>query len=266
MPPTCNPCCVKRGLQIVSILEAQRNLKQAMKYPLVPLVNDLTFPLLFFWFCLPFVMLLIIIIIWLQLLLNEEMPSAEEIKQKSSDEPDSDSKFEDEATEEENQNETSSIETQEETQSSGSLGKLRPKPAYLSSKPTSQKQSLLAAISASWCQSQKIRPSHVEKNDVCNILMLLCTMLSSLTWNFVCQLLQISNVLRIQLLPSSLIVYMAQLLVLLGEKVVKILGSLRLESRGLLASVLGRRYKCDEAPRATSGLCLFSTPDKLIQG
>uniref|UniRef100_A0A8B9MJ77 Uncharacterized protein n=1 Tax=Accipiter nisus TaxID=211598 RepID=A0A8B9MJ77_9AVES len=42
-----------------------------MKYPLVPLVNELTFPLLFFWFCLPFVMLLIIMIIWLQLLLNE---------------------------------------------------------------------------------------------------------------------------------------------------------------------------------------------------
>lgn len=67
-------------------------------------------------------------------------------------------------------------------------------------------------------------------------------MLSSLTWNLVCQLLQISNVLRIQLLPSSLIIYMAQLFVLLCEKVVKILGSLRLESRGLLASVLGRRY------------------------
>uniref|UniRef100_A0A8C9UEX4 Uncharacterized protein n=1 Tax=Serinus canaria TaxID=9135 RepID=A0A8C9UEX4_SERCA len=42
-----------------------------MRYPLVPLVNELTFPLLFFWFCLPFVMLLIIAIIWLQLLLNE---------------------------------------------------------------------------------------------------------------------------------------------------------------------------------------------------
>lgn len=68
-------------------------------------------------------------------------------------------------------------------------------------------------------------------------------MLSSLTWNFICQLLQISNVLRIQLLPSSLIIYMAQLLVLLGEKVVKILGSLRLESRRLLASDLRRRYK-----------------------
>uniref|UniRef100_A0A8B9P7D9 Adipogenin n=1 Tax=Apteryx owenii TaxID=8824 RepID=A0A8B9P7D9_APTOW len=83
-----------------------------MKYPLVPLVNDLTFPLLFFWLCLPFALLLILMIIWLQLLLNEE---------------------------EENQNETSSTEIQEEMQPSGSVGKLRPKPAYLSSKPKSQK-------------------------------------------------------------------------------------------------------------------------------
>uniref|UniRef100_A0A8C4J328 Adipogenin n=1 Tax=Dromaius novaehollandiae TaxID=8790 RepID=A0A8C4J328_DRONO len=42
-----------------------------MKYPLVPLVNDLTFPLLFFWLCLPFALLLIFMIIWLQLLLNK---------------------------------------------------------------------------------------------------------------------------------------------------------------------------------------------------
>uniref|UniRef100_A0A8B9V6W6 Uncharacterized protein n=2 Tax=Anas TaxID=8835 RepID=A0A8B9V6W6_9AVES len=42
-----------------------------MRYPLVPLVNELTFPLLFFWFCLPFVLLLIVLIFWLQLLLNE---------------------------------------------------------------------------------------------------------------------------------------------------------------------------------------------------
>lgn len=75
-------------------------------------------------------------------------------------------------------------------------------------------------------------------------------MLSSLIWNFGCQLLQISNVLRIQLLPSSLIIYMAQLFVLLGEKVVKILGSLRLE----LASVVGRKLEqSDEAQRTTSG-------------
>ena len=79
-------------------------------------------------------------------------------------------------------------------------------------------------------------------------------MLSSLTWNFVCQLLQISNVLRIQLLPSSLTICMAQLFVVLGEKVVKILGSLRLESRGLLASVLGRKLEqSHEAQRTTSG-------------
>uniref|UniRef100_A0A8C6ZP95 Adipogenin n=1 Tax=Nothoprocta perdicaria TaxID=30464 RepID=A0A8C6ZP95_NOTPE len=42
-----------------------------MKYPLVPLVNELTFPLLFFWLCLPFALLLVLMIIWLQLLLNE---------------------------------------------------------------------------------------------------------------------------------------------------------------------------------------------------
>uniref|UniRef100_A0A8C8SJD0 Adipogenin n=1 Tax=Pelusios castaneus TaxID=367368 RepID=A0A8C8SJD0_9SAUR len=43
-----------------------------MRYPLVPLVNDLTFPLLFFWFCLPFGLLLILWILWLHLLLNKE--------------------------------------------------------------------------------------------------------------------------------------------------------------------------------------------------
>ncbi|XP_008947792.1 PREDICTED: adipogenin, partial [Merops nubicus] len=42
-----------------------------MKYPLVPLVTDATFHILFFWFCLPFVMLLMAMIVWLQLLLNE---------------------------------------------------------------------------------------------------------------------------------------------------------------------------------------------------
>uniref|UniRef100_A0A8D0CDB4 Adipogenin n=1 Tax=Salvator merianae TaxID=96440 RepID=A0A8D0CDB4_SALMN len=42
-----------------------------MKYPLVPLINDLTFPLLFFWFCLPFGILLIMLVFWLQHLLTE---------------------------------------------------------------------------------------------------------------------------------------------------------------------------------------------------
>nr|XP_025948820.1 adipogenin [Dromaius novaehollandiae] len=208
-----------------------------MKYPLVPLVNDLTFPLLFFWLCLPFALLLIFMIIWLQLLLNKaQLPHAKETKKQSSDESDSDTKFEDEPTEEENQNETSSAEIQEEMQPSGSVGKLRPKPAYLSSKPKSQKRSLFAVIADNWSWSQKIRSSRFEKSVLCNTMMLLCTMLSSLIWNFVCQLLQISNVLRIQLLPTSLIIYVAQLFLFLAEKVVKILGSLKLETRRLSAS------------------------------
>lgn len=220
-----------------------------MRYPLVPLVNELTFPLLFFWFCLPFVMLLIVVIIWLQLLLNEaQMPSTEMIKKESPDEPDSDS--EDELTEEEYQSDASSTEMQEESQFSGPVGRLRPKPAYLSSNPKSQKQSLLAVASNSWSQRQKIRYSHAGKSIFCNIVMLLCTLLSSLTWNFVCLLLQTFNILRTLLLPSYLVTYMAQLLVLLGEKAGKILGSLRLESRGLLLSVLRGKLELSQAWRS----------------
>ncbi|XP_041275276.1 adipogenin [Onychostruthus taczanowskii] len=141
-----------------------------MRYPLVPLVNELTFPLLFFWFCLPFVMLLIIAIIWLQLLLNEaQMPSTEKIEKESPDEPESDS--ENELTEEENQSDASSTEIQEESRSSGAVGRLRPKPAYVSSNPKSQKQSLLAVISNSLSQRLKIRYSRAEKSIFCNILM-----------------------------------------------------------------------------------------------
>ncbi|CAN8191030.1 unnamed protein product [Coccothraustes coccothraustes] len=221
-----------------------------MRYPLVPLVNELTFPLLFFWFCLPFVMLLIIAIIWLQLLLNEaQMPSTEKTEKESPDEPESDS--EDEITEEENQSDASSTEMQEDSQSSGAVGRLRPKPAYLSSNPKSQ--NLLAVTSNSWSQRQKIRYSRAEKSIFYNILMLLCSSLSSLTWNFVCLLLQTFNILRTLLLPSYLVTYMAQLSTLLGERAGKILGSLSLESRGLLLSVLGRKLQLSQAQRTPSG-------------
>ncbi|KQK74963.1 adipogenin [Amazona aestiva] len=100
---------------------------------------------------------------------SAQMPSAEEGSKQSSDEPDSDSKFEVEPTEEENQNDTSSIEMEEEVQSSA--GKFRSKPAYLSSNPESQKPSLFAIISDSWFRSQKIRYSHIEKSDFCNTMM-----------------------------------------------------------------------------------------------
>uniref|UniRef100_A0A6I8NPN0 Uncharacterized protein n=1 Tax=Ornithorhynchus anatinus TaxID=9258 RepID=A0A6I8NPN0_ORNAN len=42
-----------------------------MKYPLVPLVNELTFSFLFFWLCLPVRLLLILLIVWLHFLLSE---------------------------------------------------------------------------------------------------------------------------------------------------------------------------------------------------
>lgn len=46
-----------------------------MKYPLVPLVNDLTFSFLVFWLCLPVGLLLVLLIIWLRFLLSQgELP------------------------------------------------------------------------------------------------------------------------------------------------------------------------------------------------
>ncbi|XP_039179642.1 adipogenin [Crotalus tigris] len=60
-----------------------------MNYPLVPLINDLTFPFLFFWFCLPLGILLILLIFWFQHLLDEaEVPITKEIKMSPRDDPD----------------------------------------------------------------------------------------------------------------------------------------------------------------------------------
>ncbi|XP_007932853.2 rho GTPase-activating protein 40 [Orycteropus afer afer] len=43
-----------------------------MKYPLVPLVNDLTFPFLLFWLCLPVGLLLFLLTVWLHFLLSRD--------------------------------------------------------------------------------------------------------------------------------------------------------------------------------------------------
>lgn len=46
-----------------------------MKYPLVPLVNDLTFSFLVFWLCLPVGLLLSLLIVWFHSLLSQgELP------------------------------------------------------------------------------------------------------------------------------------------------------------------------------------------------
>lgn len=42
-----------------------------MKYPLVPLVNDLTFSFLVFWLCLPVALLLFLLIVWFRFLLSQ---------------------------------------------------------------------------------------------------------------------------------------------------------------------------------------------------
>ncbi|XP_009214390.2 adipogenin isoform X3 [Papio anubis] len=57
-------------------LPAQPRLAQlshtcTMRYPLMPLVNDLTFSFLVFWFCLP-VGVLFLLIIWLRFLLSQD--------------------------------------------------------------------------------------------------------------------------------------------------------------------------------------------------
>lgn len=43
---------------------------RTMKYPLVPLVNELTFSFLVFWLCLPVGFLLFLMIVWLRFLLS----------------------------------------------------------------------------------------------------------------------------------------------------------------------------------------------------
>lgn len=43
-----------------------------MKYPLVPLVNDLTFSFLVFWLCLPVSLLLSLLIVWFHFLLSQD--------------------------------------------------------------------------------------------------------------------------------------------------------------------------------------------------
>ncbi|OBS69065.1 hypothetical protein A6R68_02388, partial [Neotoma lepida] len=43
-----------------------------MKYPLVPLVNDVTLSFFVFWLCLPVGLLLFLVIVWLNFLLSQD--------------------------------------------------------------------------------------------------------------------------------------------------------------------------------------------------
>ncbi|XP_019365324.1 PREDICTED: adipogenin [Gavialis gangeticus] len=192
-----------------------------MKYPLVPLVNDLTFHVLFFWFCLPFGLLLILLIIWLQHLLNEaQLPHIKVIREPSSDQSDgnADPEFENEAARERGWRQMPNTKFPKDIQSSAPVGQRMPKSAFQSPKL----KSLFAAISDGLFWGQGMRPCCYEKNALYFAVTLLCSLLLSLIWNVGCQLLESANILKSQLLPLCLDIYTAQPFVLLNERVVKI--------------------------------------------
>ncbi|XP_015337770.2 adipogenin [Marmota marmota marmota] len=66
------PTCQVPGAALPAPQAGQHRLSCTMKYPLVPLVNNLTFSFLVFWLCLPMGLLLFLLIIWLRFLLNQD--------------------------------------------------------------------------------------------------------------------------------------------------------------------------------------------------
>ncbi|XP_061487497.1 adipogenin [Rhineura floridana] len=216
-----------------------------MKYPLVPLINDLTFPLLFFWFCLPFGILLILLVFWLQHLLNDEaqVPIIREIKMPPSDNSDgnADLQLENESRGDNNQCKMPRKASKSAMTTTPPMKKMGPKPAYLSSKETSQRKSLSAFISDRLDQGVKQYCS--EKSSLFNTVMLLSALLISLLFSLLCQLLEVSNGLRIQMLPSSLAIRVYQLFAWLNEMPVKIMISLKREICARSAFLIEREKK-----------------------
>ncbi|XP_028590823.2 adipogenin [Podarcis muralis] len=201
-----------------------------MKYPLVPLINDLTFPVLFFWFCLPFGILLILFIFWLQHLLNDAQVSiTKEIKMPPSDNSDgsADLESENESRGNNSQGKMHRRASTSDIRTTLPVKKMKPKPAYLSSKEAVQIKGLSAFISDRL--DHNVKQYCLDKSSLYNTVMLICTLLVSLLFNLLCQLLEVSNVLRIQLLPSSLAVRVYQLFAWVTQKPAKIMISLKQE-------------------------------------
>ncbi|XP_062834920.1 adipogenin [Anolis carolinensis] len=217
-----------------------------MKYPLVPLINDLTFPVLFFWFCLPFGILLILLIFWFQRLLNEDHGlTVKKIEMPPSDNTDGNTDFQ---TESEPKGNNGQSNTQKRASKSGprmapSVKTIGSKPAYLSSKEGVQEKGLAAIISEKLDQSIKQYCS--EKNSLYNTSMLLCVLLISLLFSLLCQLFEISKVLRIQLLPMSPFIRIYRIFAWMGEKPVNIMTSLKQGIFALLPSILRKKEKKD---------------------
>ncbi|XP_078249270.1 adipogenin [Pogona vitticeps] len=215
-----------------------------MKYPLVPLINDLTFPVLFFWFCLPFGILLILLIFWFQHLLKEaQVPITKEIKMPPSDNPDGNADLSSESESRGDDSHTTPYRraSKTDTRMTPPVKNLGPRPAHLSSKITFKRKGLCAVISDRL--DQCIKQYCSENNSVYNTLVLLCVLLTSLLFSLLCQLVEVSSLVRIQLLPSSLFVRPFRLLAWLGEKPVKIMISLKQEISALSASIMRKKEK-----------------------
>ncbi|XP_063156126.1 adipogenin [Candoia aspera] len=144
-----------------------------MKYPLVPLINDLTFPFLFFWFCLPFGILLILLVFWFQHLLNEaEVPITKEIKMPPCDDPDgnTDLKSKCESSGNNSRGNKSRKALKFDMKMTPVVEKLGPKLARLSTKERVQGKSLSALILGQLDQCVKQYCS--EKNSMYNTAVL----------------------------------------------------------------------------------------------
>ncbi|XP_060086914.1 adipogenin [Heteronotia binoei] len=215
-----------------------------MKYPLVPLINELTFPILFFWFCLPFGLLLILVIFWLQLLLHKaQLPNIKEIKIPPSDTSDGNSYFR-------YGNEFEGNSKQSKMRGRGSesniwslppVAQMWSKPLHLSSKDTVQRKHFCAIISDRW--NQGVNQHYLDKSSLYNNIMSLCSVVLAPPISLLYQLFELSNVLQIQSLLSSPIICTYQLFAGLNGKAVKILASLKHEIRDLSISIRKKRKK-----------------------
>ncbi|KYO42204.1 adipogenin [Alligator mississippiensis] len=156
---------------------------------------------------------------WTQLHIAQ-LPHIKVIREPSSDQSDgnADPKFENEDARERGWREMASTKFPKDIQSSAPVGQRVPKSAYQSPKL----KNLFAAISDCLFWGQGMSPCCYEKNALYSAVMLLCSLLLSLIWNVGCQMLEIANILKSQLLPLCLDIYPAQPFVLLSGRVAKI--------------------------------------------
>ncbi|XP_077191533.1 adipogenin isoform X2 [Paroedura picta] len=143
-----------------------------MKYPLVPLINELTFPVLFFWVCLPFGLLLILVIFWLQFLLHKaRLSNIKGIKTPTSNNSNGNVHFKSGTEFEGNssQSKMSGRASESDLWSPSPVEKRWSKNPHLSVKDTNQRKCFSASISDKW--NQGVDQYCFDKNSLYNTIM-----------------------------------------------------------------------------------------------